>query len=127
MFIKNVFIVSCTEYNFNKLQKIKKKSDIINPYLIKYKLMEKNRVPSEEIVSYNIIKKINTFKHCKTSQFIYYYNIEISDLFLKEIKRLFNNSEYEIFYHLLIDNSINHEKLEKIIQEFDSVQYIENL
>lgn len=127
MFVKNVFIVSCSEYNFNKIQKTKKKSDIINPYAIKEKLSEKNKPASEAIVAYNIVKKINNFKNCKFSKFVYYYNIDISESFIEEIKSIFSTSEYEIVYHLLIDLSIKREKLEELLNYFDSVQYIENL
>jgi hypothetical protein len=109
MFVKNVFIVSCSEYNFNKIQKTKKKSDIINPYSIRDKLSEKNRSASEEIVTYNIVKKINNFKKCKFSQFVYYYNTNVSETFIEEIKNIFSNSEYEIIYHLLVDFSISPE------------------
>lgn len=127
MFVKNVFIVSCSEYNFNKIQKTKKKSDIINPYSIRDKLSEKNRPASEEIVAYNIVKKINNFKQCKFSQFIYYYNIDISENFIEEIKSIFSNSDYDINYHLLMDLSVRKDKLETLLSHFDSVQYIENL
>jgi hypothetical protein len=127
MLIKNVFIVSCTNYNFNKIQKNKKKSEIINPYLIREKLTDKNKVPSDEIVSYHIIKKINAFKTCKFSQFIYYYQLELNKSFIEEIKKIFDSGFYDVAYHLLIDSSIKKDSLESVIEYFESVQYIENL
>lgn len=123
---KNVFLVLCDRDIFERIFFKKKNSDIINRYDIHQKLTNNDiskTPPTEEIVNYQISKRLNSFRDCRRTEFIFFLNDKINVEFINNLKKFLKNSHVPIFYHLLLDQEI--EDFE-IIKEFNTVQYLEN-
>jgi hypothetical protein len=121
--IKNVFIVKCDRENFEKNFSKKRNSDIINHNDIRERLTNNDvfkSPPSPEIVQFQIIKRINSFTRCKKSEFLFFYQEDLTSDFVDGLKTLFSSCEYPINYHLVTDDS-NVEFREK----FYSIQTME--
>lgn len=121
--IKNVFIVKCDRENFEKHFSKKRNSDIINHNDIRERLTNNDvfkSPPSPEIVQFQIIKRINSFTRCKKSEFLFFYQEDLTSDFVDGLKTLFSSCEYPINYHLVTDDS-NVEFREK----FYSIQTME--
>lgn len=122
---KNVFIVNCDRSKFESYFSRKRNSDIINHHEIRQRLTNNDifkTPPSQEVIEYQIIKKINSFSRCKKSEFLYFYIDKLELDFINKIKILFSSCEFPINYHLLIDYELN-EKLKKL--EFNSINKLE--
>jgi hypothetical protein len=105
--IKNVFIVKCDRENFEKNFSKKRNSDIINHNDIRERLTNNDvfkSPPSPEIVQFQIIKRINSFTRCKKSEFLFFYQEELTSGFVDGLKTLFSSCEYPINYHLVTDD-----------------------
>ena len=106
--IKNVFIVKCDRENFEKNFSKKRNSDIINHNDIRERLTNNDvfkSPPSPEIVQFQIIKRINSFTRCKKSEFLFFYQEDLTSGFVDGLKSLFSSCEYPINYHLVTDDS----------------------
>ena len=106
--IKNVFIVKCDRENFEKNFSKKRNSDIINHNDIRERLTNNDvfkSPPSPEIVQFQIIKRINSFTRCKKSEFLFFYQEDLTPGFVDGLKTLFSSCEYPINYHLVTDDS----------------------
>jgi hypothetical protein len=106
--IKNVFIVKCDRENFEKNFSKKRNSDIINHNDIRERLTNNDvfkSPPSPEIVQFQIIKRINSFTRCKKSEFLFFYQEDLTSDFVDGLKTLFSSCEYPINYHLVTDDS----------------------
>ena len=104
--IKNVFIVKCDRENFEKNFSKKRNSDIINHNDIRERLTNNDvfkSPPSPEIVQFQIIKRINSFTRCKKSEFLFFYQEDLTSDFVDGLKSLFSSCEYPINYHLVTD------------------------
>lgn len=105
--IKNVFIVKCDRENFEKNFSKKRNSDIINHNDIRERLTNNDvfkSPPSPEIVQFQIIKRINSFTRCKKSEFLFFYQEDLTSSFVDGLKTLFSSCEYPINYHLVTDD-----------------------
>ena len=105
--IKNVFIVKCDRENFEKNFSKKRNSDIINHNDIRERLTNNDvfkSPPSPEIVQFQIIKRINSFTRCKKSEFLFFYQEDLTSGFVDGLKTLFSSCEYPINYHLVTDD-----------------------
>ena len=123
---KNIFIVKCDKETFEKSFIRKKNSEIINYYEIYQKLTNNDiskTPPSDEIIEYQIIKKLNNFRDCRRTEFIFFLREKIDRNFVYMIKKFFNNCYVPVFYHLLLDKEI---KDTKVTKEFNTVQYLED-
>ena len=123
---KNIFIVQCDLPTFEKSFSRKKNTEIINRHEVYQKLTNNDiskTPPTEEIVDYQIIKKLNNFRDCKKTEFVFIYQEEIDKKFINNIKRFFANSEHPVFYHLLMDREIKNPKL---LEEFNTFQHLED-
>jgi hypothetical protein len=121
---KNVFVVKCDKVVFEKNFSRKKNSDIINRYEIRQKLINNDsskNPPSEEIVNFQIIKKLNVFKECKKTEFVYFVRESIDSNFVSTLKNLFTRCDIPVFFHLLSDVEVE----EMIKESFNSVQILE--
>lgn len=106
--IKNVFIVKCDRENFEKNFSKKRNSDIINHNDIRERLTNNDvfkSPPSPEIVQFQIIKRINSFTRCKKSEFLFFYQEDLTSGFVDGLKTLFSSCEYPINYHLVTDDA----------------------
>ena len=106
--IKNVFIVKFDTENFEKNFSKKRNSDIINHNDIRERLTNNDvfkSPPSPEIVQFQIIKRINSFTRCKKSEFLFFYQEDLTSGFVDGLKTLFSSCEYPINYHLVTDDS----------------------
>jgi hypothetical protein len=122
---KNVFIVNCDRKTFESSFSKKKNSDIINQYEIFQKLTNNDSSkipPSEEIVNFQIIKKLNNFKICRKTEFVYFLKEKVDRKFIKNLKNLFSNCNVPVYFHLLIDS----EDKKGFIKEFNTVQVLED-
>jgi len=125
MLVKNIFIVYSDYDLFTKtIQRKNKKSEIIDPHFIKKRYTSENDVCPPEVVSMNIVKKINSFKLCKTSSFIYYYANILDKCLLKSITSLFNHCSYTTYFHLLIEENRIHHLNDETKSYFQSIQTI---
>lgn len=127
MLVKNIFIVYSDYDLFTKtIQRKNKKSEIINPHSIRKRFSTEGDDCPPEVVAFNIVKRINSFKLCKTSSFIYYYaNILDSEL-LNSLTSLFGHCSYLTYFHLLIEDTRLHLIDENIKSKFQSIQVISN-
>jgi hypothetical protein len=122
---KNVFIVKCDRDTFEKSFTRKKNSEIINHYEIHQKLTNNDSAktpPTEEIVNFQIVKKLNNFRECRKTEFIFVLREKIDRDFVFRIKDFFGECFVPVYYHLLSDVAI---KDRKIIKEFHSVQSLD--
>lgn len=122
---KNIFIVNCDRKTFESSFSKKKNSDIINQYEIFQKLTNNDSSkipPSEEIVNFQIIKKLNNFKICRKTEFVYFLKEKVDRKFIKNLKNLFSNCNVPVYFHLLIDS----EDKKGFIKEFNTVQVLED-
>lgn len=123
---KNIFIVKCDRETFERSFSRKKNSEIINYYEIHQKLTNNDvskAPPTKEIVEYQIIKKLNNFKDCRKTEFVFFLQEKIDRHFVYRLKEFFGECFVPIYYHLLLDKEI---KDSKITKEFNTVQYLEN-
>jgi len=124
---KNIFIVRCEAEVFSKKFEKKKKSDIINYLEIKQRLTNNDifkNPPSPEILEFHIEKKINSFKKCKKSEFLFLYRSTIDMNFVKWIKKVFNRCNYETNFHLVTQNE---NESHNITEQFKTVHIIDLL
>ena len=122
---KNIFVVNCNRDIFESSFSRKKNSDIINHYEIHQKLTNNDSAkipPSEEIVNFQIIKKLNNFRDCRKTEFVYFLREEIDKSFIIRLKNFFNNCSVPVFFHLLKDS----DKISSIEKEFNTVQILEH-
>jgi hypothetical protein len=122
---KNIFVVNCKRDVFESSFSRKKNSDIINHYEIHQKLTNNDSSkipPSEEIVNFQIIKKLNNFRDCRKTEFVYFLREDVDRSFIIRLKNFFNNCTVPVFFHLLKDT----EKESSIEKEFNSVQVLEH-
>lgn len=122
---KNIFIVNCDKLKFESFFSRKRNSDIINYHEIRQRLTNNDvfkTPPSNDIVEFQIIKRLNSFRKCKKTEFLFFYVDNIDKQFLENLKFIFNQCEYPVNYHLLVDTE---NPLPKIHKEFNSVQNLE--
>ena len=122
---KNVFIVKCDislfESNFSR----KKNSEIINHLEIRQRLTNNDvfkNPPTDDIVQFQIMKKLNSFKDCKKTEFLFFYRDSVDGSFIDALKEIVNQSEFPVNYHLLLESDIKDSKLKK---KFNSIQFME--
>lgn len=104
----------------------KKSSEIINHHEIRQRLTNNDvfkTAPTDEIINFQIIKRLNNFKECKRSEFLFIYQDDIHTEFINSIKEFFKGSEIPINYHLLLDEDIRNKRIKKV---FNSVQIIDS-
>jgi hypothetical protein len=122
---KNIFIVKCDRETFEKNFSKKRNSDVINHNDIRERLTNNDvfkTPPSSEIVQFQIIKRINSFSRCKKSEFLFFYQEDLTEDFIEGLKTLFSSCEYPINYHLVTSD----EEIEnKLNEKFSSIQKIE--
>jgi hypothetical protein len=122
---KNVFIVKCNREKFEKYFSKKKNSDVINHHDIRERLTNNDvfrTPPTPEIVQFQIVKRINSFTKCKSSEFLFLYREELTTDFIDGIKDLFHPCDFEINYHLVTDDEAISNRISK---KFNSVQKME--
>jgi hypothetical protein len=122
---KNVFIVNCERINFEKYFSKKRNSDVINWKDIKDKLTNNDALkipPSQQIVEFQVIKKINSFSKCKRLEFLYYYTEKLNDEIIENVKTFFKGCQFPINYHL-ITNGLNESD---VSDNFESIQLLED-
>lgn len=122
---KNVFIVRCDRDTFEKSFIRKKNSEVINHYEIFQKLTNNDSSktpPTDEIVNFQIVKKLNNFRDCRKTEFIFVLREKIDRDFVIRLKNFFDGSFVPVFYHLLSDMEVRDRK---IIKEFHSVQSLD--
>jgi hypothetical protein len=123
---KNIFIVNCELEKFELVFSRKRNSDIINHHEIKQRLTNNDVFkipPSDEVVEFQIVKKLNSFRKCKKTEFLFFYVDSIEKKFIQNLKDIFTNCEFPVNYHLLIDSELPSTRIHK---EFNSVQNLEN-
>jgi hypothetical protein len=123
---KNIFVVNCDRQVFESSFSRKKNSDIINHYEIHQKLTNNDSSkipPSEEIVNFQIIKKLNNFRECRKTEFVYFLKEDVDKNFISRLKTFFNNCSVPVFFHLLKEGNRKDNSLEK---EFNTVQILEH-
>jgi hypothetical protein len=126
---KNVFIVKCDRSLFEKNFSRKKNSDIINKYEICQKLTNNDSSkipPSEDIVNFQIVKKLNTFRECKKTEFVYFLKEDIDSDFLAKLKNLFSNCHVPVYYHLLSEDDSEQYSIKKDFHSVHLIQYDKN-
>ena len=122
---KNIFIVNCDRETFERSFNKKKNTEVINSYEIHQKLTNNDiskTPPSQEIVEYQIAKRLNNFKSCRRSEFVFFLQETIDKTFLNRLKYFFDGCTVPVYYHLLLDNDMNDDNLKK---EFNSIHYLE--
>jgi hypothetical protein len=123
---KNIFIVKCDRETFEKSFAKKKNSEVINYYEIHQKLTNNDiskTPPTQEIVEYQIVKRLNNFRDCRRTEFIYFHQEKLDKNFVNRLKIFFGGCLVPVFYHLLLDKEIRDAKM---IKEFNTVQYLED-
>jgi hypothetical protein len=123
---KNIFIVNCDRETFERSFNRKKNTEIINHYEIHQKLTNNDiskTPPSREIVEYQIVKKLNNFRDCRRSEFVFFLQEDINKNFLNRLKYFFDSCFVPVYYHLLLDKEMRDSKLMK---EFNSIHYLED-
>lgn len=123
---KNVFIVKCDLSTFNENFSRKKNSEIINHHEIRQRLTNNDvfkTPPTDEIVNFQIIKKLNNFKDCKKTEFLFIYQDSIEIDFMGRLKIFFEDSNFPIHYHLLLDQE---PKAKKLKSHFNTVQVMDD-
>ena len=119
---KNVFIVKCDISRFNESFSRKKNSEIINHHDIRQRLTNNDvfkSPPTDEIVNFQIIKKLNNFKDCKKTEFLFIYQDNVNPEFVNRLKGFFKDSEFPVLYHLLVENE---NKTAKVKKQFTTIQ-----
>jgi hypothetical protein len=122
--MKNVFIVKCNREKFERHFSKKRNSDVINHHDIRERLTNNDvfkTPPSQEIVQFQIVKRINSFTKCKKSEFLFLYQENLTLDFIEGLKGLFSPCEFPISYHLVTDEEISN----RIGSKFNSVQKME--
>jgi len=123
---KNVFIVRCDRETFESSFTRKKNSDIINHYEIHQKLTNNDSSktpPSDEIVNYQIVKRLNSFRECRKTEFVFVLREKIDQNFIIRLKEFFGECFVPVFYHLLVDKEV---KDKKLIKEFNTVSLLDH-
>jgi hypothetical protein len=123
---KNVFIVRCDRETFENSFTRKKNSDIINHYEIHQKLTNNDSSktpPSDEIVNYQIVKRLNSFRECRKTEFVFVLREKIDQNFIIRLKDFFGECFVPVFYHLLVDKEV---KDKKLIKEFNTVSLLDH-
>jgi hypothetical protein len=122
---KNIFIVKCNRDSFEKGFVRKKNSDVINFHEIHQKLTNNDSSkipPTDDIVNFQIVKKLNKFRLCRKTEFIYMLSEKIDIEFIDRLKTFFQGCYVPVYYHLLVDSNIEDEDL---LLEFNSATKIE--
>lgn len=123
---KNIFIVRCDRETFERSFTRKKNSDIINHYEIHQKLTNNDSSktpPSDEIVNYQIVKRLNSFRECRKTEFVFVLREKIDQNFIIRLKDFFGECFVPVFYHLLVDKEL---KDKKLIKEFNTVSVLDH-
>ena len=123
---KNIFIVNCDKSVFEGYFSRKRNSDIINHHEIRQRLTNNDvfkTPPSQEVVEFQIIKKLNSFSRCKKSEFLFFFADSINTDLLDVMKRIFSNCEFSVNYHLLLENE--NQNLLNVESSFHSIQTLE--
>ena len=123
---KNIFIVNCDRETFERSFNKKKNTEVINHYQIYQKLTNNDiskSPPTPEIVEYQIVKRLNNFRDCRRSEFVFFLQEEIDKTFVDRLKVFFGGCFVPVYYHLLADQEIRDTK---ILKEFNSVHYLED-
>jgi hypothetical protein len=119
---KNVFIVKCDLSLFNESFSRKKNSEIINHHDIRQRLTNNDvfkSPPTDEIVNFQIIKRLNNFKECKKTEFLFIYQENIDSEFVTKLKGFFRDSPFPVLYHLLVENDNKSARMKK---QFTTIQ-----
>jgi hypothetical protein len=122
---KNVFIVKCDRETFERSFTRKKNSDVINYHEIHQKLTNNDSSktpPTEEIVNFQIVKKLNNFRDCRKTEFVFVLQEKIDRSFMYRLKDFFGGCFVPVFYHLLMDSEI---KDKILLKEFHTVQSLD--
>lgn len=122
---KNVFIVNCDRDKFESYFSRKRNSDIINHHEIRQRLTNNDifkTPPSQDVVEFQIIKRLNSFCKCKKSEFLFFYVDNLESNLISNIKEQFIYCDFPVNYHLLIDQDLTPPKFAK---EFDTIQKLE--
>lgn len=123
---KNIFVVNCEISKFEDYFSRKKNSDIVNYFEIKKRLTNNDvfkTPPSDDIVEFHMLKRLNSFSRCKKSEFLYFYSNSLREDLIKNLKSLFSDCEFLVNFHLLQEDGT---PFPKYREEFTSVQYLEN-
>jgi hypothetical protein len=123
---KNIFVVKCDRSMFNDTFSRKKSSEIINHHEIRQRLTNNDvfkMPPTDEIINFQIIKRLNNFRECKKTEFLFIYQDEVHLEFINQIKDFFQNSDIPVNYHLLLAEDIKSAKIKK---SFNSVRVIDS-
>lgn len=125
MLAKNIFVVHSDYSLFIKtIQRKNKKSEIIDPHFIKKRISSENDECPQEIINFNIIKRINSFKCCKISSFIYFYATNLDVKLIESLQSLFSHSQYTTYLHLLIEEALLQDLSDDLKSKFHSIQSI---
>lgn len=125
--IKNIFIVNCDRSVFEDFFSRKRNSDIINYHEIRQRLTNNDvfkTPPSREVVEFQIIKRLNSFRRCKKTEFLFFFADSVDDNLLSNLKSLFEGCEFPVNYHLLLDTP-EIEDLPVKEDQFSSVQILD--
>jgi hypothetical protein len=123
---KNIFIVKCDRETFERSFNKKKNTEVINHYEIHQKLTNNDiskTPPTPEIVEYQIVKRLNNFRDCRRSEFVFFLQEKIDKNFVNRLKYFFGDCFVPVYYHLLSDKEI---KDTKLMKEFNSIHYLED-
>lgn len=119
---KNIFVVRCDSSIFEESFSKKKNSEVINHLDIKQRLTNNDifkNPPSSDVVDFHIMKKMNNFRKCKRTEFLFLYKESLDMNFVKAIKEFFNDCDYLVKYHLLTEKEIRDKSIK---EEFNTVQ-----
>jgi len=122
---KNIFVVTCNKSIFEDSFSRKRNSDIINYHEIKKRLTNNDVLkspPSDDVIEFQIIKKLNAFIKCRKTEFLFFHADEVDYALINNLKTLFSDCEYPVHFHLLVDDSST---IPKCHAEFNSVQTID--
>lgn len=106
---KNIFVVKCDLPLFESNFERKRNSDVINHMEIRQRLTNNDiykNPPSDEIVEFHIMKKLNSFRRCKKTEFLFVYKESVDVNFMDGLRDLFVDCEYPVKFHLISQKSI---------------------
>ncbi len=122
---KNIFIVNCDKSKFESSFSRKRNSDIINYHEIRQRLTNNDvfkSPPSSDIVEFQIIKRLYSFKKCRKTEFLFFYVDSLDVNFLSNLKNIFGECEFPVNFHLLVDQD---HQIPKFHEEFNSITMLE--
>jgi len=120
---KNIFIVCCEHQMFKDKFSKRKNCVIINYKEVIDKLTNDdvmNIPPTQDLIDFYIIKRINEFKLSKREEFLYVWNDKISNEYISYIINKFNHSHVTSYFHLLI--TTENDSIDK--SKFNTIQFL---